>query len=205
MYGTTSMKAVHSPKRSAYCSAPSTSPVTPRMYIPTPALVPMTVERIAWPLRYPHSALSIRCVSGAPAVRREARVDRALEPLHVEEHVDRDDDDQDHREQEQHDRERRALRERDRVLRIAGDLAGAEPVDPVVHLLADLDPARARGRRATPGGGRCRARRRSARRRRSSVTYSSTRSAALARLVEGDGADRDEERHDDGEEDACRR
>ena len=66
MYGITSMKAVHRPNSSAYSSAPSTRPVTPRMYIPTPALVPMTVERIAWPLRYPHSALSIRCVSGAP-------------------------------------------------------------------------------------------------------------------------------------------
>ena len=73
------------------------------------------------------------------AVRREARVDRALEPLHVEEHVDRDDDDQDQREHEEDERERGALRERDRVLGVAGDLAGAQRVEPVVHLLADLD------------------------------------------------------------------
>ena len=43
------------------------------------------------------------------------------------------------REQQEDERERRALRERDRVLRVAGDLARAERVEPVVHLLADLD------------------------------------------------------------------
>ena len=36
-------------------------------------------------------------------------------------------------------RERRALGERDRVLRVAGDLARAQPVQPVVDLLAHLD------------------------------------------------------------------
>ncbi len=43
------------------------------------------------------------------------------------------------REHEEHERERRSLGERDRVLRVAGDLAGAEPVQPLVDLLADLD------------------------------------------------------------------
>jgi hypothetical protein len=53
------------------------------------------------------------------AVRWEAIVDRAFEPLHVEEHVDGDDHDEDHREQEDDERERRPLGKRDRVLRIA--------------------------------------------------------------------------------------
>ena len=43
------------------------------------------------------------------------------------------------REEQDHDRERRALRERDRVLRVPRDLPRAERVDPVVDLLADLD------------------------------------------------------------------
>ncbi len=49
MYGITSMKAVQTPNSSAYRSAPSTRPVVPRIHIPTPALVPITSERIAWP------------------------------------------------------------------------------------------------------------------------------------------------------------
>ena len=70
---------------------------------------------------------------------REARVDRALEPRHVEEHVDGDDDDQDQREEEQHRREGGALGELDRLLCVSRDLARTKPVDPFVHLLADLD------------------------------------------------------------------
>ena len=69
----------------------------------------------------PLDPLGQRC---AP-VRWEARVDRALQSLHVEEHVDRDDDDQDEREHQEHERERGSLGERDRILRVAGDLAGA--------------------------------------------------------------------------------
>jgi hypothetical protein len=49
MYGITSMNAVHRPNSSAYSAAPSTAPVSPRSHMPTPALVPMTVERIACP------------------------------------------------------------------------------------------------------------------------------------------------------------
>ena len=74
-----------------------------------------------------------------PTVRREARVDRAFQPWHVQEHVDRDDDDQDRREEQQHDRDRRALGELDPFLRVAGDVPGAERVDPFVHLLAHLN------------------------------------------------------------------
>ena len=75
-----------------------------------------------------------------PVSRREAAVDEAFEPLHVEQHVDGDDDDQDDVEERHHDRERRSLRERERVLRVLGDLPRAEVVGPVGGLLLDLDP-----------------------------------------------------------------
>src|SRR5918996_643193 len=81
--------------------------------------------------------------SAAPSTRpvrpRIHMPTRALEARHVEEHVDRDDDDEDHREQEQHDREGRPSRDRDGVLHVSRDVASAEGIDPVIHLLADLD------------------------------------------------------------------
>ena len=49
MYGITSITAVQTPNRSAYLSAPGTSPVRPRIHIPIPALRPITVERISCP------------------------------------------------------------------------------------------------------------------------------------------------------------
>ena len=71
--------------------------------------------------------------------RWKAAVDEPLEPLHVEQHVDRDDDDQDEVEERHDDRERGALGERERVLRVLRDLARAEVVGPVGRLLLDLD------------------------------------------------------------------
>ena len=73
-------------------------------------------------------------------MRREAAVDRRLEPRHVEEHVDRDHHDEHDREEQEDDRERGVLRERDRVLGVPGDVAGADRVGEVVELLLDLDP-----------------------------------------------------------------
>ena len=75
----------------------------------------------------------------------EAAVDEPLEALHVEQHVDRDDDDQDDVEQRHDDRERRSLGERDRILRVLRDLAGAEVVGPVGRLLLDPDALQAVG------------------------------------------------------------
>ena len=69
---------------------------------------------------------------------REAAVDRPFQPLHVEQHVDRDDDDQDEREEEEDDLERRAARERERVARIPRELSRRQRVDPLVRLLANL-------------------------------------------------------------------
>ena len=70
---------------------------------------------------------------------RKAAVDEPLEPLHVEQHVDRDHDDEDDVEERHDDRRRGSLGERDGVLRVGRDLARAEVVDPVRRLLLDLD------------------------------------------------------------------
>ncbi len=101
------------------------------------------------------------------------------------------------REEQEDDRERRALGERDRVLGVARDLAGAQRVEPVVDLLADpdlLEPVvvepQLQAVDVLLGGGL-------PRRPCSSVTYSSIRSAALRAWSNGDGADRDQERRDD--------
>ena len=78
-----------------------------------------------------------------PACGREPAVDRALEPRHVEEHVDRDHDHEHDREEQEDHRERGALRERDRVLHVAGDVARADRLGEVVELLLDPDPLEA--------------------------------------------------------------
>ena len=60
-----------------------------------PALTPMISESSAWPRTYDASACSMLRSSGvSSASRREAPVDDAAEPLHVEQHVDRDHDHQ---------------------------------------------------------------------------------------------------------------
>ena len=71
---------------------------------------------------------------------RKTPVDRSFEPFHVEQHVDRDHDDEHEVEERHDDRECSALRERDGVLRVLGDLTCPEVVDPVGRLLLDLDP-----------------------------------------------------------------
>ena len=96
-----------------------------------------------------------------PPGGREAAVDRALEPRHVEEHVDRDHDDEHDREEEEDHRERRALRERDRVLHVARDVAGADRLGEVVELLLDPDSLEAVVVEPAPGAGRRRPRPRS--------------------------------------------
>ena len=131
----------------------------------------------------------------------EARVDRAFEPGHVQEHVDGDDDDQDRREEQQQHRDRGALGELDSVLHVSGDLAGPERVDPLVDLLAnlnaleavivepDLEPVDVQLRRCLTGR---------------RVDVGDVRVHALCRisgLVECDDADRDQERDDDRGED----
>ena len=133
-------------------------------------------------------------------MRREARVDRALEALHVEEHVDRDDDDEDGREEQEDERERRSLREPDRVLRVARDLAGTQPVEPLVDLLRapnvletvvvepDLQAVEIDLCRRLPGVELV-----------GDVLVDAV--GGVPRLVEGDDADRDEERDHDGHED----
>ena len=72
--------------------------------------------------------------------RREAPVDRAGEAVHVEQDVDRDDDQQDEAEQELHRSDRRALDEVDHPRRVLLDVLRLDAVHEVVELLADLDP-----------------------------------------------------------------
>ena len=57
--------------------------------------------------------------------RRESPVDHARETLHVEQHVDRHDDDQHRREEQRHDRDRRSLGPLDRLRRVARDVLRA--------------------------------------------------------------------------------
>ncbi len=139
MYGITSMKAVHRPNSSAYSlgafdeagyAEDVHADAGTRADDGREDRLPFEVapERALDPLRQRRAA-----------VGREAGVDRALEALHVEEHVDRDDDDQDQREHQQDERERGALGELDRVLRVPRDLARAQRVEPLVHLLTNLD------------------------------------------------------------------
>ena len=48
-YGISSITATQAPNSTAYVSAPSTSPIVPRIQSPIPALVPMISERRTWP------------------------------------------------------------------------------------------------------------------------------------------------------------
>ena len=142
MYGITSMNAVHSPNRSAYSSAPSTRPGGAEDPHPDSRAradheredqltLHIAPQRPLDPLR-----------QGQAAVRREIAVDRPLQPRHVEQHVDRDDDDEDHREEEEDGLEGGALREREDVLRITGDVPGRQRVDPVVVCFSILIDSR---------------------------------------------------------------
>ena len=73
--------------------------------------------------------------------RREPPVDRASEPLHVEQHVDRDDEQQDGAEERLADRDRGALDERDDLVRVLPDVALADLLHELVaarSILIDL-------------------------------------------------------------------
>ncbi len=72
-------------------------------------------------------------------MRREPPVDCARQPLHVEEQVDRDDEDQDAVEERPADRDRRPLDEVDDPVGVAADVALADPLDEPVAALLDLD------------------------------------------------------------------
>ena len=140
MYGITSMKAVQSPKSKRVLVRALDEARLAEDPHPDAGARADDGREDRLPLHVaPQGALDLLRQRRA-AVGREARVDRPLEAVHVEEHVDRDDDDEDEREEQEHDRDRGPLGELDRVLRVAGDLARAQRVDPLVHLLADLDP-----------------------------------------------------------------
>ena len=70
--------------------------------------------------------------------RRKTPVDRTAEPLHVEQHVDRDDEQQHRREERLADRDRGSLDERDDLVRVLADVALAdlshEAVAALLHL-----------------------------------------------------------------------
>ena len=70
--------------------------------------------------------------------RREPPVDPAAEPLHVEEHVDRHDEQQHRAEQRLADRDRRALDERDDPVRVLADVAPLDLTHEPVTALLDL-------------------------------------------------------------------
>ena len=99
----------------------------------------MISESATCPRTYETSACSIREISGLPAVRREAPVDGSRQPLHVEEHVDRDDEDQHEVEERLADRDRRALDEVDDPVRVPPDVALADALHEPVAALLDLD------------------------------------------------------------------
>ena len=91
------MKAVQRPKRSAYRSAPSTSPgLAQDPHADAGARADHDREDHLTAHVPPERALDALGQRQA-AVRRETAVDRPLEPRHVEEHVDRDHDDEDRR------------------------------------------------------------------------------------------------------------
>ena len=98
--------------------------------------------------------------------RRIAPVDRAAETLHVEQHVDRDDDQQHQGKQRLADRDRRALDERDDLVRVLADVALLDLADELVAALLDVHRLKVMRVRARAGGGRRRGRRTSVRRRR---------------------------------------
>ena len=77
---------------------------------------------------------------GLPGPRREAPVDRPLEPAHVEEHVDRDDDEQHDAEDELEDRDRGSADEVDRLRRVLLDVLALDVRGEVLALFADVHP-----------------------------------------------------------------
>ena len=137
------MKAVQIPNRRAYFSAPVHEARRAEDPHPHPGARAdhEREDRLALHVA-PERALDPLCQRQA-AVRREAPVDRRLEPRHVEEHVDRDHDHEDDREEEDDHRERRSPREGDRVLGVAGDVARPDRLGEVVELLLDPDPLEA--------------------------------------------------------------
>ena len=74
-----------------------------------------------------------------PRVRPEPPVHRGGEPLHVEQHVDRDHDDQHAAEEEPGEREAGALRPVERLRRVLLDVLRADAVEEVRALLLDAD------------------------------------------------------------------
>ena len=77
---------------------------------------------------------------GAAGPRREAPVDRLFETAHVEEHVDRDDEDQHEAEDELEDRDRGAAKKVDRRRGVLLDVLALDVGGEVLALLADVDP-----------------------------------------------------------------
>jgi len=75
--------------------APGSRPVTPKSHRPTPALAPMIRERRSCPLRNGERLLELGHKRRRAVFRRIFPVDRRTQPVHVEQHVDRDNDHQD--------------------------------------------------------------------------------------------------------------
>ena len=162
MYGITSINAVQTPNRSAYRSAPSTSPVVPRIHMPTPALAPITSredhlapdvapQRALDPLRERRAVVRAGSGGRSPpraAACRAACRSRSRRSGSIE--------------KRRRIRERGALRERDRVLGVPRDLARAERVDPVVDCSWIWMPSRPWSS-SQAAAGRCPARRPSGR------------------------------------------
>ena len=98
----------------------------------------------------------------AAAVRREASVDGLRQPLHVEQHVDRDDDERGRVEEEGDDGEPGALGPVQRLRRVLLDVLRPDLVEELLALLLDVDAAAGGGGRASAGSARDPARRPSA-------------------------------------------
>ena len=109
----------------------------PSSQSPSPALVPMISreQELALHVGDERRARSAHMSGGEPGRGGKRLSIDAREPLHVEQHVDRDHDDQHRREEERHERDRRALRPADRLGRVARDVLRAGVVEEVERLL----------------------------------------------------------------------
>ena len=138
-YGITSVTATTTPKSNAYCCACGRRPAAAEhpQAEPGARADDQREQRLAANVRRERvlHAPQQRVLASS---RRIAPVDRAAEPLHVEQHVHRDDDQQHQREQRLADRDRRALDERDDLVRVLADVALLDLTHELVAALPDV-------------------------------------------------------------------
>ena len=141
MYGMSSVTAAHAPNAAAYFPPFGNRPTSAEDPQPEPDAhaddqreqeLALDVARDR--LLHPHD-------QPAAAVRRESSVDGLREPLHVEQDVDRDDDEEDRVEEEGDDREPGALRPVQGLRRVLLDVLRPDLVEELLALPLDVDAA----------------------------------------------------------------